>query len=66
METARIVWETFTGGSLRSLKRKERIRLQKEEEERKAKEDRDKVLRNREIARKNLQSKQKIWAEEQK
>jgi len=54
METARYVWETFTGGSLRSLKRKERLRLQKEDEERKAKEERDKVLRNREIARKNL------------
>jgi len=54
METARYVRETFTGGSLRSLKRKERLRLQKEDEERKAKEERDKVLRNREIARKNL------------
>jgi len=54
MEMARYVWETFTGGSLRSLKRKERLRLQKEDEERKAKEERDKVLRNREIARKNL------------
>ena len=35
METARIVWETFTGGSLVTIKRKERIKLQKQEEERK-------------------------------
>jgi hypothetical protein len=26
METARIVWETFTGGSLATIKRKERIK----------------------------------------
>jgi hypothetical protein len=32
METARIVWETFTGGSLATIKRKERIKLQKQEE----------------------------------
>ena len=54
METARIVWETFTGGSLVTIKRKERIKLQKQEEERKAKEERDKILHKREIARKNL------------
>lgn len=66
METARIVWETFTGGSLVTIKRKERIKLQKQEEERKAKEERDKVLHKREIARKNLTIKQKKWAEERK
>jgi ribosomal protein S2 len=44
MDTARIVWETFTGGSLTNLKRKERIKQQKLEEERKAREERDKVI----------------------
>jgi hypothetical protein len=44
MDTARIVWETFTGGSLTHLKRKERIKQQKLEEERKAKEERDKII----------------------
>lgn len=66
METARIVWEAFTGGSLVHLKRKERLKLQKQEEERKAKEERDKILHKREIARKNLTIKQKKWAEERK
>lgn len=66
MDTARIVWEAFTGGSLVHLTRKERLKLQKKEEEKKAKEERDKVLHKREIARKNLTLKQKKWAEERK
>ena len=44
MDTARIVWETFTGVSHTHLKRKERMKQQRLEEERKAREEREKVL----------------------